>query len=142
MIFPSVIFNSTVNVIIYNYFKIYGQTKKFLSISTIMLLISFGMSFIGVALKSLMFISASTVLSMLLWFVITDLYVSKVHRKINHNVYRFIIVSLLVYYISMIPKSWWLGMLIYVTGISTGYYLALHKQLKFFLASLIKRRNE
>ncbi len=139
VIFPSIVFNSVINVIIYNYYKIYGKTKQFLIISLIMLVLSAILNVVAVCLDSIILISAMTVVSMLVWFIVVDVIIRRIHKDRDIRVYLFLAINLIGYYLALWIPAWWIGMAAYLLCLGVSYILLLHRSLKEFLRSLVKR---
>ncbi|EMF49986.1 oligosaccharide flippase family protein [Streptococcus parauberis] len=115
VIFPTLPITTTITVIINNYFKTLGKSVIYFNRSIVILILSIGLNLLAYLIwKTPIAISASSVLTVLIWYVVVDNYLAK-ELKLNtsKNLIMILLFTIIFYSTSMI-QNWLIGMIIYI----------------------------
>lgn len=103
VIFPGLIFNSSITIIMSNYYKSLGKVREFFVISVIVLLLSVVANYVAYYInKSPISISIASIFVMVIWYVVADIRLAK---KLDNRTYINFIYAILVstsFYLSTI----------------------------------------
>lgn len=112
IIFPGLIFNTAVTIVMSNYYKSLGKVNQFFIISVITLALSVVANFIAYFIfKNPLAISVASVIVMIIWYLMADLYLTKNWKNFNvFNLMYAIFITAGFYLVTMLIKN------IYVAG--------------------------
>lgn len=121
VIFPTLPITTTITVIINNYFKTLGKSVVYFNRSIVILVLSIVLNLLAYLIwKTPIAIAASSVVTVLIWYVVVDRYLSKelnLNTKINLTM---ILAFTTIFYLTSLIQNWILGLLSYLVlfGIS------------------------
>ncbi len=137
IILPGLILSSTINMIMFNYYKALGKSTIYFINSLIILLLSIAADFVAYfVFKTTLSISIASVIVMVLWYFITDIYLVK-KWKIN-TIKNFIYIALIItsfllstYLISNIYLSGVIYLICYIIISFIFYFKLIKNKFKF-----------
>lgn len=125
VIMPGLAVSCCINMIIFTYYKVLNQLRRYLYISISMLIIGGILNGIGYLIaQSPIAFSVASVLTLLIWYLWSERYlVKQFHAKWKMN-FVYILVEMLIFYtVNLAINSIWLCMFLYFTGyiLTTGF---------------------
>ena len=116
IIFPGLILNSIIQVVMMNFYKVLNKTFYFFVKSTIVILLSIGLDIVAYLLfKSTISISIFSLVAILFWYILTEYtLVKELNIKFVKNIIYILSICML-FYLTTILDNYILGAILYVT---------------------------
>ncbi|VEU83291.1 hypothetical protein [Acholeplasma hippikon] len=143
---PSIVFTSLVTVINHNYFKTLNYNKQFLIVGLIGIIELVGIisfSYFNLS-RSLLSISWSTLVGIVIWYLMSEIYLSKRLNVNNFKNIAYLFISSLIFYAIALNFNWISGLFLYITVIVSFSILYFLKDFKQLISVVCKRlkKNE
>ncbi|MGT2686376.1 oligosaccharide flippase family protein [Streptococcus porcinus] len=115
VVFPTLPITTTITVIINNYFKTFGKSAVYFNRSIIILTLSIVLNLLAYLIwKTPIAIAASSVVTVLIWYVAVDSYLSK-ELKLNTKINLTMILAFtIIFYLTSSIQNWILGLVSYL----------------------------
>lgn len=117
IIFPSLLFNTSVSVVISNYYKSLGDIKKYFHITILVLILSIIANIVAYfILPNPLSISMASVIIMIIWYLISELIIYKKWKIsfLNNFLYQ-IIISIVFYLTAFYIENIYIAAVIYLS---------------------------
>lgn len=131
IVLPGVMLSSSISVIKYNCYKVFNSINVYLLFSIGVLLLSIVADFVVFFIfGSTISISAVSILVLLLWYSIVDVYFARKHqiKWVKNLLYILLVVSL--FYLVSFFLTGWVGFVVYITAFSLFSVFIFSKLLK------------
>ncbi|MBR6071678.1 MAG: hypothetical protein IKP77_02450 [Acholeplasmatales bacterium] len=142
IIFPGLITSSAITIIMHNYYKVFGESFRFFIITIIVLLISFVANLIAYLIfKSVSAISIASIITMLIWYIISEFYFIR-HYNVNWiKNFVFMIVMMGSFYVITFISNYYIGFTMHFISIITLVYLFNLKDINVFIKRKLKSKK-
>ena len=139
ILFPTVLLNGQISIIISNYYKVLKLQKQYTINNILVMLLSVVLNTAAyVIFKKPEAIAFSLLITFFIWLLYSDLFFIK---KLNLNLKKLIFLNLLIitwFYVASINFNWILGFISYNLGLGLLFYIFCHKEIK----KIIKVKGE
>jgi len=142
IILPGLMYSSIISIVIYNYYKLVNKVKNFFIISLFVLVLSIILNYVIFTIfKTYQSISITSVITTVLWFLLTSKYLSKeIIIKTRKNIILSFLIMILYYSIHSLAFNIY-GFTLYILSILLINYVFLKKDIKTFLLIIYNRKR-
>ena len=135
-------YSSIISIVIYNYYKLVNKVKNFFIISLFVLVLSIILNYVIFTIfKTYQSISITSVITTVLWFLLTSKYLSKeIIIKTRKNIILSFLIMILYYSIHSLAFNIY-GFTLYILSILLINYVFLKKDIKTFLLIIYNRKR-
>lgn len=132
IIFPGLAISSCITIVMHTYYKLLEQNKRFFIISIVILMFSIFANFIAfTGWKSTVAISIASIISLFIWYIISDAYFIKKYRvQWKKNLAFLILMTTLFYVVTVIEN--------YIVGFVVQAVVTLLIEFVFYKSEIIK----
>ena len=137
VIFPGLSISAVITVVMHNYYKTIGQNIVFFKRSVVILVMSAIGNYIAFAIfKSPLAMSISSMVTMVIWYIISDLHLSKWAQTKSYTNIGYLLMISFSFYACITLKNSYVGLFAYLmsfTVLTTAFYLKTFGLIKTLL---------
>lgn len=118
VILPGLSISACINIVIFTYYKVFNQIKRYLYIALAVLLIGVTMNYGGYCLwNDPIVFAVASILTLLCWYIVVQRFIiKKFHIRWLGNLGYICLLILLFYIVTYLISNRWLAMVCYLTG--------------------------
>lgn len=142
IILPGLAVSSCITVVMQNYYKVANKNLSFFIKSLIVLVCAIILNILAIVLlKEPMYISIASVISLFLWYFLSEFFFVKEYKANPIKNISFLFILTLAFYLTSFLLNVWLGFIVYIFVLIILMFAFYHEIILKILNSIIKRND-